>query len=211
MTDKTTETKTENTRDIAELLSTIQALQTSVQKLETKNSDLIDREKQAKETATAAENIAAEKSGDIDTLKRNHQAALDAANQKIEALTKSYNDKAIASELSAALSEANVVPQLLKAATAMFKYEATVVDGVVMFDGKPLADQVKAFVNSDDGKAFKAAPQNSGAGTTGANGSQPTTYTKDNFDADAFFALHATNPEQAKAVAAQLGMNHLTG
>jgi hypothetical protein len=77
--------------------------------------------------------------------------------------------------LTSALTEAGVKnPAHLKAAAALLKttakVEVTTGEGgarTAMVDGKPLADFVKGWAAGDDGKAFVAAPGNSGGGAAG--------------------------------------------
>lgn len=103
-----------------------------------------------------------------------------------QAAARSY---ALEAELSGAISEGNVVPSLAPAFRAMMAQQARaeLVDGkyAVTVGDKPAREAIKAFLDSDDGKAFRAAPINGGGGAPGSQGSQGggKTATRAEFDA----------------------------
>lgn len=81
---------------------------------------------------------------------------------------------AMEAELASAIAEGNVVPALIPAFKAMIAQQAKadLVDGkyAVTIGDKAARDHIKAFLDSDDGKAFKAAPVNGGGGALGGGG-----------------------------------------
>lgn len=76
--------------------------------------------------------------------------------------------------LDAALSGVNVSPRYLKAARALLKEQAELVetDGKreVKIGDKALADAVKEWAGTDEGKHYIEAPGNGGGGSTGGKG-----------------------------------------
>lgn len=137
----------------------------------------IDEIKTAKELA---EQEAAEKSGDIEKVK---QSLVSAHTKELDALKSQLSDKdsklhglLVDNGLTDALSKSGVAPQYMDAAKALIqthhKPEIADVDGKVIaqLDGKPLTDFVSEWAQGDQGKHFKAAPDNGGGGANGANG-----------------------------------------
>lgn len=139
--------------------------------------DQLDELKAAKE---AAEEEAANKSGDVDkikaTLEAKHKKELDALTAKLEQSTTRLNQTLIDKGLSDALVKANVAPHHLPAVTALIKATAKAEisdeDGnaVAKFDGKTIEEFVQAWSQGDTGKHYIAAPNNGGGGAGGSNG-----------------------------------------
>lgn len=88
----------------------------------------------------------------------------------IAALTKELNDTRAETELDRALDEHRIKPELRKAAKAMLRSDIEVEvddDGRhVYLNSLPVAEAVKAWAESDDGKAF-VLDGNTGGGATG--------------------------------------------
>jgi hypothetical protein len=116
------------------------------------------------------------------------EAALNEANKALKAVT-GERDKAVKAleteqgaartfaleaELATAIAEGNVVPALVPAFKAMIAQQAKadLVDGkyAVTIGDKSARDHIKGFLDSDDGKAFRAAPVNGGGGAGGSGG-----------------------------------------
>lgn len=117
--------------------------------------------------------------------------------------------------LVTALTEAGVKdPTLLKAAAALIREghkPAIVVDGearVAKVGDKSLGEFVKAWSLGDEGKAFVAAPGNSGggAGGSGSGGGKSNPWAKETFSLTEQGRLYTENPAQAKALAAEHGV-----
>ncbi len=139
--------------------------------------DQLDELKAAKE---AAEEEAANKSGDVDkikaTLEAKHKKELDALTAKLDQSTARLNQTLIDKGLSDALVKANVAPHHLPAVTALIKATAKAEisdeDGnaVAKFDGKTIEEFVTGWAQGDTGKHYIAAPNNGGGGAGGSNG-----------------------------------------
>lgn len=157
--------------------------------LQAKNNELLGKLKKA------------QKGGDIDPA--DYQAVQDElskANEKISEMTKqvktltkdnetfkkNYEAEAgvthkliVQNGLTAALLEAKVKPELMKAVVSMLTPQISVkADGdnrIAVAGDKPLADYVSEWASSDEGKHFVAAPLNQGGGANGGgngNGNQ---------------------------------------
>lgn len=70
--------------------------------------------------------------------------------------------------LSNALDSAQIKPELKQAATALLKSQATISEGKAMIGEMSLSDYVNEWANSDEGKPFVLAPNNSGGNATGS-------------------------------------------
>ena len=91
--------------------------------------------------------------------------------------------------LTEALVKAGVAPQFLQATKSMFAGQAQIIaEGdtrTAKLGDKAIADAIKEWAASDDGKHFIAAPGNSGGGSHGGSGSGTggATMTRAQFDA----------------------------
>lgn len=149
--------------------------------LQAKNNELLGKLKKA------------QKSGEIDPA--DYQAVQDElskANEKISEMTKqvktltkdnetfkkNYEAEAgvthkliVQNGLTAALIEAKVKPELMKAVVALLSPQATLkAEGdsrIAVVGDKPLADYVSEWAKSDEGKHYVAAPNNQGGGANG--------------------------------------------
>lgn len=97
---------------------------------------------------------------------------LKALKQQLDQERKSREGLTIETAFAAELAKVNVAEPLRKAAAAMLKagWAIEVSGHAVMADGKPLADAVATWANSE-GKAFVAPPTNSGSAAPGRPGS----------------------------------------
>lgn len=161
-------------------------LKASIAKLEAKNSELVGENRKLKRGAEIdpedlgrAERERDEWKGKAETAQRELktvQASLATATETLKG-EQGYTQKLLVDNgLMAALTEAGVKnPVNLKAALALIRTSNPAevkVEGdnrTAMIGGKPLAEFVKAWAASDDGKHFVAAPVNTG---TDAKGSQ---------------------------------------
>lgn len=161
------------------------AVADAVGKLESKNRELVAELRKAKKGAELDPAEVERLEADLEATR----AQLADANKQLKAEKKAAEDagKALEGErgalqsllvdngLSAALLEAGVKnPAHLKAAAALLKtsnaIEIVAGDGGVrtaQVGGKPLAEFVKSWAAGDDGKAFVAAPVNTGGGAAG--------------------------------------------
>lgn len=147
-------------------------------------------------------------------------ADLKGATTKVATLEKDVQSKegalkstVLEAGLLSALTAAGVPAQFLKASSAMLRDGAEVVieNGVATakIGGKPLADAVKAWAGSDEGKHFVEAPHNNGSGAKGSKKVDPTTPNPfadgDHYSVDEQTRLYKENPEQARAFAEAAG------
>jgi hypothetical protein len=114
---------------------------------------------------------------------------------EIDKLSKSLTEKdgalnkhLIDAGLTDALVKAGVQPAMLDAVKALHQSKASInaKDGAyeALIDGKPLAEFVTTWTQSDQGKHFVSAPNNNGGGAQGGSGKGTTkTMTRDAFDA----------------------------
>ena len=98
--------------------------------------------------------------------------------------------------LNQAMNAHNIAPQYRRAFTAMMKADAKIEAGVAMIGDQPMADHIKAFVGSDEGKAFVSASMNSGANAVGG---KVTTGAPAKLTRTEYLALMASDPAAAKA------------
>lgn len=149
--------------------------------LKEKNKELLGKLRQAGEIkpedlaaaedrADKAERALADLNKQVKTLAAERDKAVQALEQESGA-ARSY---ALEAEITDAIAKGNVVPALVPALKAMVAQQAKadLVDGkyAVMIGDKPARDYIGAFLDSDDGKHFKAAAPNGGGGAPGGGG-----------------------------------------
>lgn len=98
------------------------------------------------------------------------------------------NKYLIEANLTAELVKAGVQPPMLDAVKALHQGKASInaKDGAyeALIDGKPLAEFVTTWAQSDQGKHFVAAPNNNGGGSQGGGGKGAAkTMSRSDFDA----------------------------
>lgn len=121
----------------------------------------------AEDRAEKAEAKASDLEKQVKTLTGERDKAVKALETE-QGAARSY---ALEAELASAIAEGNVVPALVPAFKAMVAQQAKadLVDGAykVTIGDKPAKEHIKAFLESDDGKAFRTAAINSGGGASG--------------------------------------------
>lgn len=95
--------------------------------------------------------------------------------EKDSALTQYLID----SQLTDSLSKVGVLPQFMDATKSLLKSQATIKNDngsyQALMNDKSIADAVKEWATSDNGKYFVKAPDNTGGGSSGSgNGNAPT-------------------------------------
>lgn len=180
----------------------IDKLAASVEALEAKNAELVADVRKAKQQARAASEIKPEDMAAVEAERDKALADLAEAGKQVKTLT-TERDKAVKAletettasrsfaleaELSAAIAEGQVLPALVPALKAMVKQQAKadLVDGTyaVTIGDKPAKDYLKSFLDSDDGKHFRAADISGGGGARGGTGKgDGKTITRQAFDA----------------------------
>ena len=167
-----------------ETAAALAKMQESIDRLETKNAELIGENRRlkrageikpedlaaAEDRADKAEAALAEATKQVKALTTERDKAVQALEQESGA-ARSY---ALEAEITDAIAKGNVVPALVPALKAMVAQQAKadLVDGkyAVMIGDKPARDYIGAFLDSDDGKHFKAAASNGGGGAPGGGG-----------------------------------------
>lgn len=178
-------------------------MQESIDKLEAKNSELLDEAKKAKAELRKVKEISPEDVAAIEAERDKAVADLAEANKQVKALT-GERDKAVkALETEQTFTQKLLIQDGLKSAliangvkdedfidslSAKFGSSATVkMDGenrVAMIGDKNLADHIKEWAGSDAGKKFVAAAVNSGGGALGGKGGEGgKTMTRSAYDA----------------------------
>lgn len=199
MTDETKFTQADIDRAVQAAVANVQ---NSIDKLEAKNEELVGEVRKYKAEARKAGDIKPEDLQAAEDARDKALADLAEANKQVKALT-GERDKAVKAleseqgaarsyaleaEIASAIASGNVLPALVPAFKAMVMQnaKADLVDGkyAVTIGDKPAKDYVSGFLESDDGKAFKSAPVNTGSGAQG--GGAPAggkTATRTAFDA----------------------------
>jgi type I site-specific restriction-modification system R (restriction) subunit len=151
----------------------------------------------------------ARKKGDFEKLLQSEQAKLKEKDSEAAQWRDRYFVRELDLNLTQALDAANVKPELRKAAMALLRNEASIdEDGRVTISDKPLADYMKEWAKSDDGKAFIANGSAGGGANGGGKGNDPGS--KNPWEPGANFSLteqgqiYKTN----KALAIQLAAAH---
>lgn len=163
------------------------AVDDAVKGLKSKNSELLGSVRELKDTMKTIqqekddlEEKTAGKTGDVDKIKQQleakHKKELDAVTGENGKLKGQLETHVIGEGLTAALTKAKIAPQLMEAAKALikstFKGEVGDNDGkpFAKFDGKTVDEFVTAWAQTESGKHFVTADNNSGGGSNGANG-----------------------------------------
>lgn len=210
-------------KDPADLAIVQGMIDEAVEPLATKNKQLLGEVKKLKSGAqvdpadvAALEAERDRLAGEVSALGKKVKTAETAAETATKQLQseQGYTNKLLISDgLNAALLAAGVTnPVHLKAAAAMIRESGGVevkVEGdarAAMIGGKPLADFVKGWSQSDDGKAFVSAPSNSGGGGHGSGGTgTPNPFAKDTFNLTEQGKLYTQNPQLAESMRAAAG------
>ena len=208
MTDETAE---QNEKDIQTQIK--EAVEKETDGLKKKNDELLselkgerDKRKELEQQAQEKEQQAAEKDGDIEKVKEQYEKKLEQERNKLNEQVENYKSQVhkmvVDQGLQSALSQAGVAPHYQEAAHHLIKgkhqieIEESNNGPAAKVDGKPLQDFISEWSQSDTGKNFVAAANNSGGGAQGANGaggaSGGQTMTRSQFD-------QLSHAERAKA------------
>lgn len=98
--------------------------------------------------------------------------------EKSEALTSTIAN----AELRKAMNEANIAKPYAPAVEAMMKPKIKVEGSEVFLDERPLSEALKEWTQTDDGKAYVAAPVNSGGGADGTDASSVKQIKRSDFE-----------------------------
>lgn len=109
-------------------------------------------------------------------------------------------------EVKSAISAANIRPELVPAVEALLLRQHKYEDGVATIDGKSITDHAKKFFSSKEGAYFVRAPESTGSGATGNDGTKAHNWTKaptTNDEWDAFDELAKSDPTLRNSLADQ--------
>jgi hypothetical protein len=155
---------------IEELQAALEKAQTSISKLEQKNSELIDREKAAKDRAEEAEASTGSElekaTKRADKAERDLKAANDRADTNANSLRSFKAENAINQAIATANVDAKHVALLSKAMRADVEFSD---DGEPLIGGKTVDVYAKTFF-AKDGLAYVRASNNTGGLATGNDG-----------------------------------------
>lgn len=198
----------------AAIAAAVAKVQESVDKLEAKRDELVAENRKLKrgaeikpEDLAAAEDRADKAEAELAKARKEAKdatAAAEKATKALETETGAARSYALEAEINAAIAAGNIVPALVPAFTAMVKQnaKADLIDGkyVVSIADKPAKDYITTFLGTEEGKAFKAAPANSGGGAQGGGGakSDAKTMTRTAYDALEQMSKAELGPQMAK-------------
>jgi regulator of replication initiation timing len=217
MTEKTDELDPK----LAEALATIEALKTSVTKLEGFNTVLKQENKDFKTAAQTAEQAreaaaeAAERAnGDVSAIEKRltekFQKDIDRLTAERDALGSDLRTIRVDNEITRALAENNVFDHMIEPLTYQFKAKAKYENNAANIDGQTIGDYIGAYLGTDNGAHFRRGSNNSGASASGNTSTTvPTShgFTKDNFNSKQgeWMVLAGSDPAMAKQVAIEVG------
>ena len=186
--------------------------------LKNKNAELLRKLKDAENRAEAAErekteaeeNAANEKRSDLEKANKQIEKLtkdLADANTKTSEATKSFHSYKADNEISNLLIAHKVQPDDAPMVTAYLKSLRTLDDdGASSFDGKTGEEFAKTYF-AGAGKRYTAAPDNSGGGSTGFDGTKPPRMTAENWNWTEFGKIQLENPAEAREIAEKAGKN----
>lgn len=170
-------------KQIEALRAEVEEAKLSIEALTAKNRELIMSNKKLKSQTSEVDS---EKyfamQDELETLKHEHDKLNKLYNTETERLSKglsekdSYLQKLIVDDgLTNALTKAGVKPEYLDATKALLREKTALKENggkyEALIDNKALSDYIGEWAATDSGKAFIAAPQNTGGGATGGGSS----------------------------------------
>ena len=189
---------------------------------------LLDKNKQLLDKATGVKKDLSARDSEVEALRlfketADIKAAEDAQNwEEVKRLTEethktelekimgeSSNDKAliqtllIDNGLSQALDGIDINPALKEGAIAMLKGQCSISDGKAMIGDKTLSEAVKEWSDTDTGKAFSLAPNNSG-GDSGGGSNQPVNKKMSEMNGAERTQLFHSDPAKFNAMLAEM-------
>ena len=186
--------------------------------LKNKNAELLRKLKEAenraeaaeREKAEAEENAANEKRSDLEKANKQIEKLtkdLADANTKASEATKSFHSYKADNEISNLLIAHKVQPDDAPMVTAYLKSLRTLDDdGASSFDGKTGEEFAKSYF-AGAGKRYTSAPDNSGGGSTGFDGTKAPRMTADNWNWSEIAKIQLENPAEAREIAEKAGKN----
>lgn len=220
---------TEETKELdpqlAEALATIEALKTSVTKLEGFNTVLKQENKDFKTAAQTAEQAreaaaaeAERASGDVAAIEKRiterFQKEIDKLTGERDSANSDLRTIRVDNEITRALAEGNVFEHMLEPLTYQFKAKAKYENNAAHIDGQSIGEYIGAYLGTDVGAHFRRGSTTSGSSASGNTSTQVIKdhgFTKENFNSREgdFLQLAMTDPAAAKAVAQSIGRHDL--
>lgn len=167
-------TETEKTPDNSEELATLRKHNADLTK------DLKTLKAQIAELTTAkeeAETAAAEKAGDIDTIRKQleakHKKEIDNLTRERDQLSSDLRTIRVDNEINSAIASLGIKTEFVPAVEALLHRRVEYADGQASIEGQPIGEWAKAW-SAKEGAVYRPAPNNSGAGAMGNDGTQPS-------------------------------------
>lgn len=197
---------TDKTPDSSEELNTLRKHNADLTKdLKTLKQQIADLTA-AKETA---EEEAASKSGDIEAIKRTletkHKKELDAVIRERDELSTNLKTIRVDNEINSTIASLGIKTEFVPAVEALLHRRVEYTDGVATIEGKPITDWAKEW-STKEGAVYRPAPNNSGAGAMGNDGSKATALPIPKSPEEltaAHMALATSDPASYNAIIAQ--------
>jgi hypothetical protein len=203
------------TKTIEQLEADLEKAFDSIARLETKNSELIDREKAERTRAETAEKKAKEAAknaaaGDeLATLKLTHEAIVaerDTLLRERDQFAAELHSTRVDHAIAAAIASGNVDAKHVDAVEAIL-YRKLDKDADTI-GGKSIADFAKSYF-AKDGAHYVRAADNVGADATGNSGAKSVDYATKPFNLTEYQAMLQDNPAAAAAWAEASGNTYL--
>lgn len=151
-----------------------------------KNKELLGKLKkqqsQIDELLAAKEDVetqAAEKAGDWEKLKQQletkHKKEIDELKAQNDQISADLRTIRVDNEIAQVLAKSGVTAAHVPAVEALLHRKVEYADGQATIDGQSIGDWASAYF-AKDGAIYRPAPDNSGAGATGNDGSTATKY-----------------------------------
>ena len=185
-----------------ELLSEAKAAKAKVREFEA-------AEAERKAEAAKREEEEARKKGDFENLLKSETKKVEEKEGEALLWKSKYFDRELDLGLTRAVDEINVKPELPKAAMALLRADADIdEDGKITLGDKPIADAIKEWAKSEDGKAFILNGSAGGGANGGGNGNKgdKNPWAKESFNLTEQGRIYKTNKAQAIEMAAAHGI-----
>ncbi|WBY16623.1 hypothetical protein PF049_00165 [Erythrobacteraceae bacterium WH01K] len=204
---------------LEEVMAELEAYKESISKLQSKNSELIGKAKDAKAEAIAAKEErdskaeeAERNAGDITALEKRltekYEKQIAEKDEALSTLNNELRTIRVDNEIGKVLDSQSLLPGMKEILSSHYKAQAKYEDGAGSIDGKPLEQFITEHLNSEAGAHYKKASDSSGAN---ASGNTSTTapekeYTRENVNLTELSQLAKTDPAKANAIAAKAGL-----
>lgn len=194
-----------------------------VKKLTAKVDEILGEKKKLAEKVRAFEAAEAERKADLakreeeesrkkgewDKIEAGYKEKISTAEGEGLLWKAKYFEREMDLGLTNALDQANVKPELRKAAMALLRSNADIDDdGNITLGDKPLADAMKAWAASDEGKAFisnGAAGGGANGGGGNGKGGDKNPWSKEHFSLTEQGKIYKADPNRARELARAAG------